>query len=867
MYLRGIACLIFVLLLLITSFLILLESAAWKQSLSSSASMPIVTSTSSASLQQQQQQQQQQLQYLPTQRAKEIGTALMRVMNVIEKTLPSTLPPINGGGGSSTNSISTATVSSSSSSSGGMSKIKERLTLAAPLSNGTYNPCKLPYQYACHLADQATVQNIADSENSKLEMEVLKSDMFPHPFYQKCMRFVEMRNAVSFLSTDADFLQIMETIRKRTNILEEITSQLQQPSSFSSPSPSSSSSLGQYNYHYQSQKAQPENDTIDANLGVNPEELYRELSKKINLREPFALHLRFGGDKLSKTSSAYLNIEYDLDYGSLNNDKRILTFIADLLEAVYFKPHRSQPLNRKRINGNANEIIRNAMAIHRSLFPPPSATTTMSPLESLTVDEMVVIGELFPELKKVSQRQQQQRQRQGHPVNPTATATTATQYADREGEYKEEATTTAPHWLLPVYVNRDDLRRYIRARHLFPRKDWINYMFFTALKSFLQQLMGFSAFLSSDEALSSPNAQHEYHTRLCQTRFKELFPIQHCHWLRDRIHPNIDQLQLFIDGLISEWNQWTYEQNPFQLNLGQQMELQKHLQELKIYLAQCTIENAFVKKTKDHFGKTNQRILEVEKDLLSMQHLSYVKWVWKIFQTPEITIRRHSGMRIYTEISELFTVGWNAWYQVDLHAIVFPPGALNFISSHLQPGSCQMHAIAGTLFFHEIFHAIQRKLETFKPPVTLRLQQCLIDRYSRLPGVSSSSSSPNSNEQQQQSDSSSKIKSDPEENAADYFALRISFLNWKRKIQSKRRRQEEDIRCFLISYVQIFCDTTGDEGSSSSSGSSVDDNIHAKDIQRALYPIAEMLQDEWESIFHCPPSKSFLGIQKKDKCL
>ena len=799
----GIACLMFILVVLFTLFIILLESAAWKQSFSSSA-MTMSSSSSSSTdnnvIATNNNQQQQS--YALSQRQKEIGNALMHITNVFTQSFPSP-------------SLETSNqITKTKGKVGDVEKLKETLLLTESLSNRTYNPCKSPYQYACYLANQATVQDIADSENFELETKVLKSDMIPHPFYAKCVKFVNTRNIIPFLSTDADFLQIIEIIRKRANILEFAKSQsLYHQQTNDKIKDGSNGGIDEDNIINNDTTTTT---TTTASGSINPEELYHELSKKINLREPFALHLQFTASKSEKEHSAFLNIEYDIDYGQLNNDKRISAFIAELLEAVYFKSHQFQGFNRKRINGNTNEIIYNAMTIHQALFPPKTSLSSEKSrvlLEDLSVAEANTIAELFPELIKARQKH------------------------FKQGQEEKGQEARLSYWSLPIYVNRDDLRRYIRARHMFPRKNWINYMFFTALKTFLQQLMTFGAFLSDSSSYPPESEQKQIH--ICQKRFKELFPIRYCHWVRDRIHPNVNRLELFINELISEWNQWTYEQNPFKLTPEQQIELQKYLHELKIYLAQCTIENSFVKKTKEHFGETNQRIFEIENNLLGMGHLSYVKWIWKIFQTPEITIRRHSGLKIYTEINDFFAVGWNAWYQIDLHAIVFPPGTLNFITTHLYPESCQMHAVAGTLFFHEIFHAIQRKIETFGSPVALKFQKCLSDRYAKLP----------------ESDDG-KLKSDPEENAADYIALRIAFLNWQRKLKYSKNKQK-DIRCFLISYVQTFCGADDD----------FTDDIHAKNIQRALYPIAEMLQSEWESTFQCPPTRSFLGIQKKDKCL
>lgn len=552
--------------------------------------------------------------------------------------------------------------------------------------NHTHDPCQSPFEYACDLRGEESVQETARRENEELMDRVTAREVVGHPFFESCVQFMETRgSSVAVLAADPD-------VRGRMHSLAAC-----------------------------------------ARLEQSADGLHRCMLPLVNLREPLAAHLDNDGR---------IAVEWDEEAAGLNT-VGAARLISDLMQRTRYvrAPHTT---------------IANALSIHRAMQRPDDEHDGLVPLGKLPAAEQHVVRTLFPEQR----------------LNGSE-----------------------------VYANRADLRRYMRARRGFHRGQWQDYFAFVGLKTLLHQLM----------VLMPADVPSKV---LCWRRFKELFPLRFCHWIKDHVHANTGQLQRLVDGLMREWQRWMHEQNPLGLDSGQQLKLRAHLDRLVVYLNQCTVGNALLHRTRRHFAETNQRLFKLEVALLNASSANYVEWVGRVYATPELAMRRHSGLQVYYRGLVDRWMRWNAWYDDQLHAVIVPAGMLNFVSRHLAIGSPQLHAMAGMVFFHEIFHGIYAHLRVALPGTIAPMQQCLSRLYD---------------------DDGRRWKSDVEENAADHAGLKVAFEYWSRLA----RRSPDDKRSFLLSFVRLWCHQQAKA-----------DGMHALGIQRAMHTM-RALGGEWGRAFGC----------------
>jgi hypothetical protein len=274
-----------------------------------------------------------------------------------------------------------------------------------------------------------------------------------------------------------------------------------------------------------------------------------------------------------------------------------------------------------------------------------------------------------------------------------------------------------------------------------------------------------------------------------------LFPITTCHQMKKQIPSEPLQWTVgIIKGLVDQWIEWIEKSH---LNSDVKTEIKKFIGTLTVDINKCTIL-----KSKASF----------ESEVLSSKISSSTNYIDRILKLSEYEEFRYKKYdEIYGRgLVQKFSI-WNSWYDDAIHTMVIPPGLLYFPTREFESESCQIYSHIGTVFGHELFHVIYRKLKQhlFEFPEFSRFQ----DRISALYG-------PNS---------------DVEENLADWTGLYHAY-----QVYNKRTKpSDSEKKCFMLSYTRLWCDSE-----------STSDGEHATGLQRGILPL-HMLNREWNELFQC----------------
>ncbi len=382
------------------------------------------------------------------------------------------------------------------------------------------------------------------------------------------------------------------------------------------------------------------------------------------------------------------------------------------------------------------------------------------------------------------------------------------------GAFMRKRNSVLPSWIHPsneevmetsVFVDPDALARFHRALDVFSEEQWNDYLWFASCKSILHQ----------HRMLVNANE------RICDLQVVEYFPVSVCRKFKAsmNIRGDLDILRAYV---LTSFKSIVIDENLFEFPPQIHKHVLERFETLELLINRCTT------------NKNNETVTELERRYLnnpSLSKFNYMDYIFSMIRESDFQERRNLVYDdIYTNIYKKILV-WNARYDDSTNAMVIGPGLLNFPHKFAKIGGCQYHSTTDPGIFHEFGHFLFPSTKHFQGSIPNieweRFVHSIARRYQS--GFFPVSDFVN------------------EENVADNVGLIVALTAYIRKA----RRSDDEIRCFIVSYIRQWCPYQWDNAPDN-------DKYHAKNRARAVIPLV-MIRNEFNRVYNCTKNDGFIS--------